>query len=184
MRATSPSPSCSQAPTGAPTTSPRKPWLLPSQDFDAPSEEGAAISGTLQLGGKIWSLRSSDDVPFELMRRLMGTAPPEEGTDEDPATTAARTRESVMQTGPFFEATIVPEQVDDFMEMFTSPKSPVTLGKLKTLMEYVSTCIFNTEGAERPTQPSRSSSPGRSRTGRTSKATSSSTGTPRAASGS
>lgn len=155
----------------------------PFQDFDAPSEEGVAISGTLQLGGKLWSLRSSDDVPFQLMKSLMGTAPPEEGSDEDPAATAARAREAVMQTGPFFEATIVPDQVDDFMEMFTSPKSPITLGKLKGLMEYVSTCIFNTEGAERPTQPSRSSGAGRSKTGRTSKAISSSPGTPKAASG-
>lgn len=153
----------------------------PFKDFDSAPEE-VAVSGTFRLGGKLWSLRSSDDVPFELMRRLMGTAPPAAGINESPEDVAGRAREAVMQTGPFFEATIVPEEVDDFMTMFTSPQSPVTLGKLKDLMEHVSECIFNTTPGERPTKPSRSSSPGRSKTGRTSRAASSGRVTPKRAS--
>lgn len=147
----------------------------PHMDFDAPRGEAPAFSGTFALGGRTWKIRHRDDIPFEIVKQLMGQATSAEGDSEED--TAARTREVVMQTGPFFEATIVPDEVDDFMSMFQDSKSPITIGNLRPLMEYVSTTAFS--GEERPTQPSKTSRPGRSTTGRTSKAASSSQGTRR-----
>jgi hypothetical protein len=84
-----------------------------------------------------------------------------------------------LQTGPFFEATIVPDEVDDFMAMFDDPRSPLTIGKLRGIMEYISGVVFSEDEEERPTKPSRTKSPGRSGTGSTSKGDSSSGGTRR-----
>jgi hypothetical protein len=152
----------------------------PHQDFDAPKGSVPKHSGTLTLGGRVWKIRSRDDVPFEIVRRLMGqTTVGDNATEEEQAESA---REVVLQTGPFFEATIVPDEVDDFMKMFSDPKSALTLGKLRPVMEFVSKVVFSEE--ERPTKPSRRSQPGRSATGATSEASSSSPGTQRTASAS
>lgn len=153
----------------------------PHQDFDAPS--GAeAYSGTLTLGGRVWKIRHRDDVPFEIVRRLMGQE--EVDADAEPEVLAKQAREVVLQTGPFFEATIVPDEVDDFMALFNDSRSPLTIGKLRGIMEYVSSVVFSEDEEERPTKPSKSKSPGRLPTGSASKDGSSSGGTRRKASGS
>lgn len=144
-------------------------------DFDAPTGEAPAFSGTFTLGGRTWKIRHRDDIPFEIVKRLMGQASQAEAKGD--AEQAARAREVVMQTGPFFQATIVPEEVKDFMTMFEDPSSPLTIGKLRPVMEYVSQVAFSEE--ERPTVPSKTSRPGRSTTGATSKVASSSRGTRR-----
>jgi hypothetical protein len=149
----------------------------PHQDFDAPSGK-PKHSGTFTLGGRVWKIRSRDDVPFEIVRRLMGQAPT--GPNATEAEQAESAREVVLQTGPFFEATIVPDEVDDFMKMFSDAKSAHTLGKLKPVMEYVSKVVFTEE--ERPTKPSRRSPPGRLSTGATSEESSSSPVIPQTAS--
>lgn len=139
---------------------------LPHQDFDAPSGSGPGYSGTLTLGGRSWKIRHRDDVPFEIVKRLLGQTEPDENAS--PEETAAQAREVVLQTGPFFEATLVPEEVDDFMEMVNSPRSPLTLGKLKPVMEYVAGVVFSEEGDVRPTKRSRAKRPGPLSTGSTS----------------
>lgn len=138
----------------------------PHQDFDAPSGSTPTHSGTFTLGGRVWKIRHRDDVPFEIVRRLMGqTTVGENASAEEQAASA---REVVLQTGPFFEATIVPEEVDDFMKMFADAKSALTLGKLRPVMEYVSKVVFTEDEEARPTKPLRRSRPGRSSTGATS----------------
>lgn len=146
-------------------------------DFDTPTGEGPSFSGTFSLGGVTWHIRHRDDIPFEIVKRLMGQAAQAEAEGEEAV--AERAREVVMQTGPFFQATIVPEEVKAFMAMFEDANSPLTIGKLKPVMEYVSKVAFSEE--ERPTQPSKTSRRGRSATGATSKAASSSQGTRRTA---
>jgi hypothetical protein len=152
----------------------------PHKDFDTPSDGAPAHSGTFSLGGRTWKIRHRDDIPFEIVKRLMGQTPAADG-DSD-AEQAERAREVVLQTGPFFEATIMPDEVPAFMAMFEDSKSPLTIGKLRPVMEYVSEVAFS-EG-ERPTKPSRRSPAGRSATGRTSEAGSSSQATRRARSAS
>lgn len=151
----------------------------PYQDFDA-LDDASESSGTLRLGGRDWKIRHRDDVPFEIVKRLMGQE--EIDPNADPATLARQAREVVMQTGPFFAATIVREEVPEFMELLEAEDSPLTIGKLRPVMEYIAGVVFSEEGDERPTKPSSPKLPGRSTTGNTSKAASSSRGTPRKAS--
>jgi hypothetical protein len=154
----------------------------PFQDFDS-AVGPTKYSGELKLGGRVWKIRHSDDVPFEIVKRLMSQQTP--NPDDPPELQAEQAKEIVMQTGPFFRATIVPEEVDSFMEMFTGDDSPVTIGKLKPLMEYVSKVVFTEDGVEdRPTKPSRRSQPGRLTTGGTSAGNSLVKATPRKASAS
>jgi hypothetical protein len=153
----------------------------PHQDFDAPSGS-PSYSGTFTLGGRVWKIRSRDDVPFEIVRRLMGQPTLDRNASAEEQAESAR--EVVMQTGPFFEATIVEDEVPDFMLMFSDPKSALTLGKLKPVMEYVSKIVFTEDEEQRPTKPLRRSQPGRLATGATSEGSSSSRAIPRKASAS
>jgi hypothetical protein len=150
-------------------------------DFDTPSGAEPKYSGTFNLGGRSWKIRDRDDVPFELIKRLMGQAPvADDASDEEKAVAA---REVVLQTGPFFEQTIVPEEVQDFIAMMNDPQSALTVGKLRPVMEYVSEVVFSDE-AERPTKRPKPSRRGPSATGATSKGSSSSRGTaPKASTG-
>jgi hypothetical protein len=151
--------------------------VAPFQDFDA-LEGGPESSGSFKLGGRTWRIRDRDDVPFEIVKRLMGQDPV--GEDAPAEEQARAAREVVMQIGPFFANTIVREEAADFQAMLTDEDSPLTIGKLRPVMEYVSQIVFSEE--ERPTQPSKSSSPGRLPTGRTSEGSSSSRATRRKAS--
>lgn len=151
----------------------------PHQDFDAPTGGKAKFSGTFTLGGRLWKIRHRDDIPFEIVKRLMGQEQVDENASQEEQ--AAQAREVVMQTGPFFEATIIPDEVDDFMEMLDSPKSPLTIGNLRPIMEHVSTVAFSEDEA-RPTKSSRPSRSGRLQTGRTSEDGSSSPATTQRAS--
>jgi hypothetical protein len=152
----------------------------PYQDFDTPEGEEVRTAGSFKLGGRAWTIRHRDDVPFEIVKRLMGQEPVAE--DAPPEEQAAAAREVVMQTGPFFAATIIPDEKADFLAMLSEEDSPLTIGKLRPVMEYVSATIFSESDEERPTSPPRRSSPGRTQTGRTSGGSSSSRVTPRRAS--
>lgn len=136
------------------------------KDFDAEAE-ARGPSATFKLGGRKWTCRHPDDVPFSLLEKLM--VPAENGEAG-----------AVLRVAPFFQSALVPEQADDFIAMLRDPDSDLTVGKLQPLMEYVSKKVF-----QRPTEPSKAQSPGRQNTKATratSKRSSSSAGTTRVAS--
>jgi hypothetical protein len=130
-------------------------------DFDAVPKK--APSCTFTLGGRDWSCRNSDDVPFQTLEQL---------TTLDPEQDA---KGALMQIAPFFQSMLVEDEVDDFMTMLRSPKSALTVGMLQPLMKFISESVFG-----HPTQPSKPSQRGRPATGRTSKGRSSSRATPKA----
>lgn len=137
------------------------------KDFDA-EEEARGKSATFKLGGKKWTCRHPDDVPFSLLETLM--TPAENGEAG-----------AVMRVAPFFQAALVPEQADAFIAMLREPDSKLTVGKLQPLMAYVSQKVF-----QRPTEPSKPQSAGRQTTKRTAtskRSSSSEATTPRASVG-
>lgn len=127
-------------------------------DFDAEEVETSFTPCVFKLGGKEWSCRPTEQVPFHVVERIL------EAARNDP--------NSAIQVGPFFRSVLVPEQVEEFMTMLNAPDSPLTLGLMPKVMEHVSTHVLN-----RPTERPSSSGAGSRRTGATSKAARSSPAT-------
>jgi len=136
------------------------------KDFDAEARKGVAGRGpscTFKLAGKTWSVRSRDDVPFSMIQRLIAAA--------------GNPQETAIEVGPFFEAVIVPAQVEAFMVMLRAPDSKVTLAILTPIITFVFGSLTG-----RPTVPPVRSSTGRSTTRAKSAGGSSSRATTRRAS--
>lgn len=157
----------------------------PHRDFDARPRTAPQVSGTLDLGGVTWRIRSRSDVPYELLRQLLGDDTNPEGiADLPPAEQRDRARRVLVQTDDFFAQTIVDEQVDAFLAMVHAKSGPFTLEMSQEVTKYISECLFTEDGgsadaSEGPTVRPKSSRPGRRSTGGTSKAGSSAPGTPR-----
>lgn len=124
------------------------------KDFDAdlPASEP---SGTFNLGGRTWRVRSKDDTSIGFLNVFTG----EDGN---------------VKIGPFFRATIHRDDVEEFMALIEAPDGPLTKEKLSPVMDYVALLALG-----RPTTPVGSSSTGSKNGGRKSAAGSSSPGTPR-----
>lgn len=121
-------------------------------DFDA-EQEARGKPAKFKLGGRTWTCRHPDDVPFSLLETLMAPAANGEAG-------------AVMRVAPFFQSALIPEQADDFVAMLRDPDSALTVGKLAPIMEHVSAKVFN-----RPTERSKAPSSG-SRTPKASRGTS------------
>lgn len=135
----------------------------PHEDFDAQGTSGTS-SCSFTLGGRKWNCRNQDDIPFEAIRSL--TVP------------SGDAKEAVLAVEPFFQSMLMPDEIDDFLELLHAPGSPLTLGRLEPVMKYVAEHALN-----RPTKPPNRSRPGRQSTGRTSGGGSSSAATRRKQSG-
>lgn len=135
------------------------------EDFDAPTGPTGKPSGSFKLGGRKWTIRPRDDVPWELIRRLTigPELPPEDAPDE---VLLAAGRQSIVHVDEFFESTLMPDEVDDFLAMFHDPRSDITRAKVQRVNNLVQRAIFSEE--EGPTKASGPKSPGRTSTGRTS----------------
>lgn len=132
------------------------------RDFDAETADTEPAC-TFRLGGRIWSVRARETVPFSMVQRIMDAS--------------KNATETAFEVGPFFKSVIVAEQVDDFVAMLNAPDSSVTLEKVTPILTFV---FENLSG--RPTVPAAQSSTGRKRAGRKSAAGSSSPATHRKAS--
>lgn len=109
-------------------------------------------SGTFVLGGRTWHVRNSDDVSvgFRNMFKKDGT----------------------VKLGEFFTATLLPDDLADFLKAIEDPAGAFTPNRLTPVVDYVTSLI-----TRRPTTPTVDSSPGSKTTGRKSTAGSSSRGT-------
>lgn len=136
----------------------------PHRDFDAEPLEPLPPSCTFTLGGRTWTCRNSDDVPFGQVQALFS---------------AGSAGELAIQIGPFFTSVLIPEDGPAFLEMLAEPSSAMTQRKLQPIIEYLTEVVLGF-----PTSPPSSSSPARrqARPRKSSKARSSSPGTPRVAS--
>lgn len=127
---------------------------------DEPGEE-LPPACTFTLGGKEWTVRNADLVPYALMQRLLLS-------DKVGVT---------VQAGPFFAAVLQPDQVEAFMAVLAEPQ--VTVAKVENVIRHVVAALYG-----RPTTPPATSPAGRKPTGRKSAGGSSSRGTrPRASAG-
>lgn len=115
----------------------------------------AEPSGTFVLGGREWRVRDKEDVSISLL-------------------TAFDVAKGTVQVGPFFRATVHPDDIDEFMALIDDPAGPLTKRKVDDVVSYVTALVMG-----RPTTPAAGSSPGRKTTGRKSAAGSSSRATPR-----
>jgi hypothetical protein len=111
-----------------------KPFL----DLDAVEGDGEPVESScvFKLGGREWECRQPEEVPFGVIKSLVIGSETAEGT--------------ITQVDDFFRATLVPEQVDDFLAMLDNKETAktLTMGKLKPLMEFVAEQVLN-----RPTEP-------------------------------
>lgn len=137
------------------------------RDFDAEAsavDPEAPVDPDRQftLGGRTWTCRVKDDVPWNLVHTVFSV------NDDG---------EVLIQVEPFFRGVLIPADVDAFLEMVNAPDSALTEGNAPKVMEYVAEKVLG-----RPTEPSANSSAGPKPRGRSSKAGSSSPDTPRIAS--
>jgi hypothetical protein len=135
-------------------------------DFDAfaPSDDDKATlppTCTFKMGGKQWTVRNKDLVPFDAMYAI----------------TAATDLGAPLAIGPFFAGVLEPGEVQDFMQTLASPN--VTLPMATEAAKFVLSALHG-----RPTKPSASSPAGRKPTGRKSAGGSSSQATAKRASAS
>lgn len=108
---------------------------VPFLDLDAVGDEAEAKpSCTFKLGGRMWSCRQPEEVPYAVIKSLVQGSETGEGT--------------ITQVDDFFTATLMPEQVEDFLTMLDDKGNGLTLGKLQPLMKHVAENVLN-----RPTQP-------------------------------
>ena len=111
----------------------------------------AEPSVTFRLDGRDWHCREREELPVLVIEQLMG-----QGT---------------MQVERFFTNLLVPDQVPDFLVLLRRADCPLTLPRTQALMQHVAEQVLN-----RPTLRSGPSGVGPQKTGRTSKAGSSSPG--------
>jgi hypothetical protein len=121
-------------------------------------EETQEPFGAFTLGGREWHLRDPEQVPFGYVRRARRAATSGE--------------EAYEQVEPFFRATLLPAEGDDFAAFLDT--SDVNLAQLARLMERIQAAI-----TDRPTEPVSGSSATPRRTGRKSTGGSSSRAKPR-----
>ena len=155
----------------------------PHRDFDARPRTATTTGGSFVLAGRTWHIRSRNEIPYELLRQLIGVgnsalvAP--DGDDiaaMDVAEQRAVAQRAMVQTDDFFAATIVADEAADFLALAHDPLGPFSVEMSQDLTKYIAECIFNEEG---PTAPSKPSPAGRRQTGSTSKGASSSRVTPK-----
>lgn len=135
------------------------------RDFDA-DDTALPPSCTFTLGGKKWTCRNSDDVPFAAMRAAM---------------TVQDNGDLQVQIGPLFRAVLIPAQVEKFMAMIEADDSPITTRRVNDLVHFLTEEVLGF-----PTTPVSGSSPAAKKTtrpGKNTKARSSSPVTRRRASG-
>ena len=136
----------------------------PHLDLDEIGEESEP-SCTFTLGGKKWSCRQIEDVPWGVVEKMLAV-----GQDAEKA---------MVQIGPFFRAVLVPEEVPSFEAMLNSPDSPLTLRRVMPLVQHLSSAVM-----QRPTGRALPSTTGSRKTRRTSVDASSSPATaPKASAG-
>jgi len=123
----------------------------PHADFD--DDEIGEPSATFNLGGRRWTCRPTEDVPFGVVQKFYEAAQAGEGEGDDDGA-------GLMQVGPFFRATISRDEVKEFMEMLADPDGPLTLGKVQPVMEFIAGNVLG-----RPTEPDETSAPGPAKTG-------------------
>ncbi len=120
----------------------------PHADFD--DDDIGEPSATFTLGGRRWTCRPTEDVPFGVIQKFYEAAQAGENDDG----------EGLMQVGPFFRATISRDETKDFMDMLADPNGPLTLGKVQPVMEFIAGNVLG-----RPTEPAETSAPGPAKTG-------------------
>lgn len=96
---------------------------------------------TFTLGGRTWSCRHSDDVPFDVIAQLFGSVDDE--------------RKSLVAIEPFFRGVLYPDDVEDFSVLLHEQDSPLTLRTLRPLIEHVASSVLG-----RPTGRPGRSAPG------------------------
>ena len=135
-------------------------------DLDAfEPEESKQGPCSFTLGGRTWHCKAPQDVPWYVVQSLAGVAV--NGSEAAGLATA-------VQLGPLFQGVLVDDEVDDFMTLLVDRKSPLTVGKIAPLVDLVVRHVLEVS----PTKPASASRGGGRRTGRTSKAASSSADTP------
>lgn len=110
---------------------------------------------TFKLGGREWTCRNRDTIETSVFEEVFGSP-------------SARVRE-------FFSMVLVPDQVDDFVDMIEAPDWEMPLGRIQQLSDFVTAQVLN-----RPTGPRERSGSGPRHNGRTSAAGSPSRATRRA----
>jgi len=101
---------------------------------DATEEEVKEPSCTFTLGGRTWTCRNRDDVPWNLMQHIL--------TVDDEGT-------AVVVVEPFFRGALIPADVDAFVELLNDPASALTEAKVKPIVEFITAKVTG-----RPTKPS------------------------------
>lgn len=123
------------------------------RDFDVDAaDETEEPSGEFKLGGKVWRVRNRDRVSIGFLNIF--------------------NKDGTVQIGPFFRATIHPDDLDAFLEMIEQPDGPLTKANASAVIDHVTGVI-----TDRPTAPATGSSTGSKPTGRKSAAGSSSRAT-------
>jgi len=132
---------------------------IPNLDLDAlGGDEEPSCSFTFH--GRVWKVRSQDDLAWATVVELLG-----QKDDQDAA-------EMSVKIGPFMQAVLVPEDADDFMALINDASKGLKVKQVAPLVEHVAKQLF-----ARPTQRPSSSSAGPRKTGRSSRASSSSQAT-------
>lgn len=136
---------------------------IPFFDFDdlAPDDKELPPTCSFKLGGRQWTVRNKDLVPFDAMYAI----------------TAATDLGAPLAIGPFFAGVLQPGEVEEFMKVLASPN--VTLPMATEAAKFVLSALHG-----RPTKPSANSPAGRKPTGRKSAGGSSSQATAKRASAS
>ena len=126
----------------------------PFFDFDTAPDDELPPTCTFKLGGKTWTVRHKDLVPFSAMYAI----------------TSVTELGAPLAIGPFFAGVLDPAQVADFEKTLASPT--VTLPMALEAAKWVLSALHG-----RPTAPSANLPSGRKRTGRKSAGGSSSPAT-------
>ena len=110
--------------------------MVAHRDFDARPRSDAPIAGSFDLGGVTWRIRARTEVPYALVEQMLGGGDddqPQQLTVEEFQKLAPeeqvkraqemrqRGRRMLVQTDEFFAATIVADQVEDFLKLVHDP---------------------------------------------------------------
>jgi hypothetical protein len=121
-------------------------------DLDEVASEGyAEPSMTFKLQGRIWHVRSIDDLPWGALDTLVRGTIQQAGGDGTLSALTAR---------DFFTAVLVDDEQEDFGKLLDQPKTAPSVRTIRALSTRVQEVLFDL-----PTTPSSTSSAGRRRTG-------------------